>query len=336
MTYYALSDPLWQLSEDVDRRFRRWLITFFLPLLILGIIIPLLQLQGLERGGGVLEGDRYAELLQEKPAPLAPKAEEPAPAKEEKPKEEPIEPKPKPKPVEEKPVPVPQPTPEVTQQQQVQQARQVASHTGVMAFADQLADLRDKNLKSVEQPSALSSVVTAQTGAGGSSGSSAPSNIAAAMNSTSGGISGVGTGEERRAQSGTGIGTRRTATMSSPVGFGEDRSRQGQGGDKLLAGRTLAEIQAVFDRNQGAFYSIFSRALRDDANLGAGGKVVVSITIAPDGSVTDVTIVNSTFNNPELERKLLARVQLLNFGAKAVPSFTYPNYPLVLNPTYGG
>jgi TonB family protein len=322
MTYYALSEPLWRLSEDVDQRFRRSLLAFFIPLLILGILVPFLQLAGLQRGGGVIEGDRYAELLkQQPPAPIAPKQEEPKKAEEHKPKEEPVEPKPKPE---------AKPQPQPDQQQQVQQARQVASHTGVMAFADQLADLRDEKLKSVDETRALSSVVTAKTGTGDSSG--APTSFAQAMQSTSGGISGAGTGDERRAQSGTGLGTRRTSTVQSPVGFGEDKTRPGQGGDKLVAGRTLEEIQLTFDRNKGAFYAIFNRAMRDNPNL-AAGKIVVSITIAPDGSVTDCRLVSSTFNDPELERKVIQRVELLNFGAKAVPPFTYPNYPINFLPS---
>jgi protein TonB len=61
--------------------------------------------------------------------------------------------------------------------------------------------------------------------------------------------------------------------------------------------------------------------------MGAG-KIVVSLTIAPDGSVTDCKLVSSSFGDPGLEGKIVQRVKLLNFGAKDVPVFTYPNYPI--------
>ena len=71
---------------------------------------------------------------------------------------------------------------------------------------------------------------------------------------------------------------------------------------------------------------MYIRALREDPTL--EGKVVIKVTIAPDGSVTDCEIVASELGNPDLENKIIQRVKLLNFGPKDVPSFTYPNYPI--------
>ena len=71
-------------------------------------------------------------------------------------------------------------------------------------------------------------------------------------------------------------------------------------------------------------------ALRE--NPGLSGKVVLSVTIAPSGKVTDASIVSSELGDPELERKILARVMLLDFGPKDVPTFTYPNYPIRFQP----
>src|SRR3546814_6640656 len=78
------------------------------------------------------------------------------------------------------------------------------------------------------------------------------------------------TGDERRLQSGAGLGQRRTTTVQAPRGAGPDKTKPGQNGDKLLAGRTLEEIQLTFDRNKGAFYAIFNRAMREDPNIGSG------------------------------------------------------------------
>jgi len=88
--------------------------------------------------------------------------------------------------------------------------------------------------------------------------------------------------------------------------------------------RTYEEVSLVFDRNKGAIYSLYSRALRKDPTL--QGKVVLEITIDPSGRVTACKVVSSELNNKTLESKLVARVKLLNFGAKNVDVLvvTYP------------
>jgi TonB family protein len=88
--------------------------------------------------------------------------------------------------------------------------------------------------------------------------------------------------------------------------------------------RTYEEVSLVFDKNKGAIYSLYSRALRQDPTL--QGKVVLEITIDPSGHVTDCKIVSSELNSPELESKLIARVKLLAFGARNVEVLvvTYP------------
>jgi len=46
--------------------------------------------------------------------------------------------------------------------------------------------------------------------------------------------------------------------------------------------------------------------------------VVLELTIAPSGAVTDCRIVSSELKSPELEAKLVARVRQFDFGAKDV------------------
>lgn len=314
MSVYAYSEELWEISERNDRRFRRLLLEIGLPALIAACIIPFLQLAGVEKGGGELEATRYAQLLPEQPpAPVAQKVEEPKPQEESKP-----ETKPQPKPVPKKEV-VP-PTPEQIQEQ----ARKVAAKQ-LAKVADALAELRDQNLTALESTTPLqASVLTARSGAGGDT-----SSFVASAAQASQGI-GDNSSSITNTQSGTGLGTRRTTTVSGPKGFGPDKTRPGQGGRDLLAGRTIDELQLVFDRNKGALYTIFNRALRDDPSL--RGKMVLDITIAPDGSVSRLTLVSSELGNADLEHKILERIKLINFGAKAVPPFNYPNYPIVFQP----
>ena len=89
----------------------------------------------------------------------------------------------------------------------------------------------------------------------------------------------------------------------------------------------------MLERNKGALYAIYNRALREDASL--QGKFVVEFTIAPNGSVTSCTQVSSELKNPELEQKLLARFRSMTFPAEDVETLvtTLPDrLPAVLIP----
>lgn len=301
----------WDYADAAERRYRRVMGMVIGLYIVLGIGIALFDLSGVQEGGGESGKQRYAKLVQAPPAPVAEKAEEPPPAPE--PTPEPPKQQPQPKEVK----------PEPTVEQRQQQARQVAQRSGLMAMADQLADLRDRNITSVEGSRPLTSAAPAN---GGSTSADNSQLFAQSANQSSGGIVTSANGAGRR-QSGTQLDSRKTTTVQSPVGFGKDMTKPGQGGDKLIAGRTLEEIQLAFDRAKAAFYIIFDRAARNNPNI-TTGKIVVSLTIAPDGAVTDCHVVSSTFGDADLEAKVVQRVKLINFGAKDVPVFTYPNYPI--------
>ena len=80
----------------------------------------------------------------------------------------------------------------------------------------------------------------------------------------------------------------------------------------------------VFDRNKAAIYSIYNRALRQNPAL--QGKVVLKITITPGGRVSACQVISSELGAPALERKIVMRVRLFDFGAKNVETMvvTYP------------
>ena len=101
---------------------------------------------------------------------------------------------------------------------------------------------------------------------------------------------------------------------------------------QTLNTRKSEEIQSSFSREAPAFYAIFNRAVRENHNIGAG-KIVVSLTIAPDGLVTDCQLVSSTFADSALEAKVIQRVKLMHFSAKDVQVFTYPNFPIIFSPS---
>jgi TonB family protein len=76
----------------------------------------------------------------------------------------------------------------------------------------------------------------------------------------------------------------------------------------------------VFDKNKGAIFALYNRALRRDPSL--EGKLVLRLTIDPNGAVSFCEIISSELGDPELERKLVQRVRLFRFEARDVEAIT--------------
>ena len=94
-------------------------------------------------------------------------------------------------------------------------------------------------------------------------------------------------------------------------------SRTGSSGK---AARSAEEIATVFDRQKGAIYALYSRAVRSNPEL--QGKLVLEFTISPGGDVTACRVVSSELQDADLERKIVALVKLFKFQAKDVETMT--------------
>ncbi len=166
------------------------------------------------------------------------------------------------------------------------------------------------------------------TGGGGLAGRSTTM-VEGAVGGGGGGGPGGGGARGRGDGTGSGIG----GAGGSGVGGGSGGNGAGGsvargGGGK--ASRSIEDVRLVMERNKGAIYAIYNRALREDPEL--HGKVVLKLGIAPDGSVSDISIVSSELKSPEVEQKLLARIRSLDFGAKDVNPMSL-NYPLDFLPS---
>jgi TonB family protein len=245
-------------------------------------------------------------LLEEKPLPPPPEPE-PEPEEEEELEPEPEEPEQVVEEVEPEPEPIPEPEPEVDVTEQAIEQAQAA----MMPFAEDLADLVDKDLlDAVDDQDLTASVGEAER--------NERSMITSKVGTSSGGIN---TASLSRNTGGTGIAGRSTTQVASPVaGIGDQAGGARRTGTSNKASRSREEIELVFDKNKGAIFALYNRALRMDPSL--EGKLVLRLTIAPDGSVTACEVVSSELNNPELESKLVARVKLFRFDAKNVESIT--------------
>jgi TonB family protein len=194
----------------------------------------------------------------------------------------------------------------------VAEARERASVAGLLPFAQELASLRDVELADTLVTRDLTGDITA----------AAPANERSLITSRVGASSGgINTATLSRNTGGSGIGSRTTTVVESPVeGFGPAGGAVTRTGESNLGSRSREEIERVFDSNKGAIYALYNRALRSNPTL--QGKVVLRLTIAPDGRVTLCEIVSSELGDPELEERLVQRVMLFQFEARDVEAVT--------------
>ena len=111
--------------------------------------------------------------------------------------------------------------------------------------------------------------------------------------------------------------TTRVASSVADIGQAGGARRSGSSGK---ASRSREEIELVFDKNKGAIFALYNRALRRNPTL--EGKLVLRLTIDPNGSVSFCEIVSSELGDEELERKLVQRVKLFRFEARDVEAIT--------------
>jgi protein TonB len=255
----------------------------------LGILFPLLPTPKRETAEDVPE--RLVRIIQETPKPPPP----PPPKVEEKPKIEPKVAMVKPPPVD---------LHERAHQKAQKQLNQVK---------DELADLRDVMDLTPLQTKNLSGAVGADTHA-------ERSLITSKIGAGSGGITSADSSRGFGTGAGSLTGHDTTAVTSGVARSGLNSRGPASSGGGGKAARSREEIELIFDRNKGRIYSLYARALRENAEL--QGKLVLEFTIAPSGEVTMCRVVSSELKDPELESKIVALVRLFRFDPKDVDAIT--------------
>ncbi len=271
---------------------------------------------------------QLAKLILERKEPpkpvVAPKPEPEKPKPEEKkPEEKPVEqarpepkpePKPKPKPrLEKKPEPAPE---------KVQIAREKVKKTGILAMGKELSKM-----------SALASSVklngpvtkTAQPIARKST------DTLAARATATGRSAGVNEANLQRETRQVALAERQRAEVAEVerVAAVKEEVRRAQ---KDVASRTRSreELRRTMDANKSAIYSIYNRELRRKPSL--QGSITPELVIESNGSVSSCSVVESTLNEPGLERKICNRLRLVDFGARPGVDQTRIRYPIELLP----
>lgn len=296
----------WTWGGEDDRRFQKSLLSTLAFCFLLALIISLISLP-LVQTPEALEPEQVLHItMAQLPRPPPPPKVLP------------------PKPQVQKPVE--KPTPQLAQKPPTEEPVKPAVETpeppkpaGLMVFKQQLAALAQAQVNPAL--GAQASINNANTSVGrperamltsSAPGSSGGINLAAVSRGL-----GPGGGSERNAIRGGAL-----TQASSGIGTGAAASRPVSGGPG--PGRTDEEIQIVFDRHKAQLYRLYNLELRRDPTL--QGKIILRLTIEPDGSVSMCMLHGSNMNAPELAAQVVDRVKGFNFGAKVVPAVTiiYP------------
>jgi TonB family protein len=296
-TAFRIYELPWTPSPAEQRRLRRVLGAAIGLFIGFGVVVPLLPDRPREQVAPPPVPERVVEFLLERPK---------APPKPE-PKVEQPQPRPEVLQNVERPRPVPAPASDAAPKPD---ARKKAASSGLLALSDQLAELREIEVEHAtaqplnqgagEKARVDRALLTARTGEG--SGGIAVSKASSGFGGGSTGLAGHSTARVS------------AASAEAPAG---DVQRSGK---SSVGSRTREEVELVFDRNKSAIYALYARALRDNPAL--QGKVVLEVTIAPSGEVTDCRIVSSELGDPELERKLVSRVKMFRFEDRDVAPMT--------------
>ena len=302
LPFYREYDLPWTSDSSQERKFQRLLRNIFITVLVLSLVWPFLPAPEPEFEDIIEIPPRIAQLLLEEPPlpPPPPPEPEPEPEVEDDP-----EPEPEPEQVAEEPEPEPEPEPDL------EEVAREQAQAAFMPFAEDLADLVDQELlDKVADDRELSASV-------GEAERNERSMITSKVGTASAGIN---TANMSRNTGGTGIAGRSTTKVDSPVaGIGPAGGAR-RTGTSGKASRSREEIELVFDKNKGVIFGLYNRALRNDPTL--EGKLVLRLTIAPNGTVTMCEVVSSELGDPDLEAKLVARIKMFRFEAKDVEPIT--------------
>jgi protein TonB len=94
--------------------------------------------------------------------------------------------------------------------------------------------------------------------------------------------------------------------------------------------RAEEDIAYVMDKNKSKLHALYRKARR--TNPGIKGKIVLEITISPEGKVLVVKIASSELNDKKLESRIVSRVKQFNFGVANVKAVTV-TYPIEFLPS---
>jgi outer membrane biosynthesis protein TonB len=321
MTTYIISTMQlpWSFADD-DARFKKILLGALVIFLAFAVPITITKLPELTRKEKAELPPQLARVMLEKQELPPPKPIEP-PKEEKKPEEKkPVEKLPEKKPV------------TVNANKPVENAKNINSKSDAVAnakaqaqaqistFKDDLMEMREALQTSAVETAAA----TVSNGAGqatkvdrsminsGQTKGSGGINVGAYASHDVGGVALSGR-ETTKVKSGLAEAGKKAAGATGSGGGNSD----GAGG----AARSEEEMRKVMEQYKSSIFSIYNRALRDNAAL--QGKVKFKMIIDPSGQVVEASIEFSELKDVALEAKLLSKMKSISFPAANVVRTTF-------------
>ena len=295
----------WMGSQAEDRRFWWILVQVLAICFVIGGVIPAIHVPLVEPEAAVDLPPRMVRIVTDHTLPAVP-----LPAAS-----QPVVQKPVTAPRAE-PQKIPDTKPQPVKADPVATSRQKVAKAGVLAMSDALVELRGIAPKTTAASSGSGAAVS-----GLPKKMQKPSVLAADVNR---GSAGIGAGVAYQSVLGaTGLPGKEGGGSGQGISEDGETLPVTRGAPARQPGmvRSEKEIQEILDRNKSAMYTIYNRALRQDATL--QGKLVMNITIAPSGRVTRCTIIDSELNAASLEKQLIRLIKGIDFGNKpGVPVVT--------------
>lgn len=293
----------WTRGGEDDQRFRKSLTISLLAGLLLGLLLPMIDLPLPERWQLTEVPDRLTRLIQERTLLPPPPAQERTRPEEQQPPEV-------------VPLLAEEGTPQPANDQPPEKSM---ASKGILAFREKFAKLAEHD--SVARLGAEARVTRSGEAAAGrpqralvstaAAGSNAGVNLASFSRDVGG-----GNGKDLE-----GVAVARATSSIAGTG-GTSRPLSGGPG----SARTDEEIQIVFDRHKAALYRLYNRELRRDPTL--QGQMILRLTIEPDGSVSFCGLQSTDMKAPQLSAQVVERVKTFDFGAKEGVSALTIVYPI--------
>lgn len=305
----------WQPDPGRDKTYRYLMILCLVLALMIGLILSLVNVPERERVRPDDIPERVARFMTEQPRP------EPVQPEVVEPERRPL-PVVEPRPVVERERPEVEEREPLTEEQR--EAREVAEQSGLLAMGEQLDGLMDTS----DVDDLIDTRATARTDDAGEAAGFGESEVLAASERAS---ASEGAAVAVAGGGGTRLSRREVAALAYPEGEAEPSdAEQVRRASFEETGRSEEEVSLVFDQNKGSLYSLYNRARRQTPGL--EGRLVVEVTIAPSGEVTEVEIVSSELNNPSLEQRIRNRILQFQFEQRQAETITVI-YPIEFLPS---
>lgn len=303
----------WSSSRDEDARFNKILGGLAVIFLVLSVVVTVLKVPALTRAEKEQLPPQLARVMLQKQELPPPKVVEPPKVEEKKPEEK----KPEKKIEAAKPVEKTQTPP--SKKEVIDKAKEQAQ-AQISTFKDDLMEMREMaQATMVETASATINDAAAKATQvdrsminSGQTKGSGGINVGAYASHDTGGVALSGR-ETTKVKSGLAEASKKAAGATGSGGGNSD----GAGG----AARSEEDMRKVMEQHKSSIFSIYNRALRDNAAL--QGKVKFKIVIDPSGQVVEVSIEFSELKDPALEAKLVSKLKSISFPSAAVLRTTF-------------